>query len=79
MNNSYKEDLFCQKGTLKQLKNLQRHKVPKEVKKDIRAVNDFIQLLVDSHYSSCSRLFGMDSLESEPTKNKSPSTLEKSN
>ena len=80
MNNLYKEDSFCQKGTLKQLQNLlQRHKVPKEVKKDFRAVNDFIQLLVDSHIIAAAlEFFGMDSLESEPTKNKSPSTLEKS-
>ena len=72
MNNLYKEDSFCQKGTLKQLQNLlQRHKVPKEVKKDFRAVNDFIQLLIDSHIIAAAlEFFEMDSLESQPRKNK---------
>ena len=64
--------------TLKQFQNLQRHKVPKDVKKDFRAVNDFIQLLVDSHIiAAAMNFFEMDSLESEPRKNKFPSMLGK--
>ena len=68
------------KGTSKQLQNLlQRHKIPKEVKKDFRAVNDFTQLLVVSHVIAAALdFFGMDSLESEPTKNKLPSASRKS-
>ena len=68
------------KVTSKQLQNLlQRHKIPKEVKKDFRAVNDFTQLLVDSHVIAAALdFFGMDSLESEPTKNKLPSASRKS-
>ena len=79
MNNLFKEDSFCQKGTLKQLQNLlQRYKVPKDVKKDFRAINDFIQLLVDSHIIAAAlKFFEMDSLESEPRKNKFPSMLGK--
>ena len=64
MNNLYKEDTFYQKGTLKQFQILQRHKVPKEVKKDFGVVNDFIQLLVDSHIIAAAlAFFGMDFLE----------------
>ena len=48
------------------------------MKKDFRAVNDFIQLHVDSHVVAAALdFFGMDSLESEPTKNKLPSASRK--
>ena len=77
MNTMYKEDSFCQKGTLKQLQNLlHRQKIPKEVKKDFRAVNDFIQLLMDGHIVAAAlEFFGMGSVESEPTKNNFSSTM----
>ena len=49
-----------------------------EVKKDFWAVNDFIQLLIDSHIIAAAlEFFEMDSLESQPMKNKFPSTLGK--
>ena len=80
MNSMYKEDSFCQKGTLKQLQNLlRRQKVPKDVKKNFRAVNDFIQLLVDSHLIAAAlEFFGMDDVHSQPTKNVLPKTMGRS-
>ena len=76
MNTMYKEDSFCEKGTLKQVQNLlRRQKIPKDVKKDFRSVDDFIQLLVDSHVVAAAlEFFGMDNTNSEPKKNKIPAS-----
>ena len=74
MNTMYKDDSFCEKGTLKQLQNLlRRQRIPKDVKADFRSVNDFIQLLVYSHVVAAAlEFFGLDSVTSKPKKNKLP-------
>lgn len=74
MNVMYKEDSFRQKGTLKQLQNLlRRQNVPKEVKKDFRSINNFIQLLVDSHLIAAAlEFFDIDDIHSQPTQNVLP-------
>ena len=69
MNTMYK-DSFRKKGILKQLQNLlQRQRIPKDVKADLRLVNDFIQLLVNCHVVAAAlEFFGIDSVNSKPKK-----------
>ncbi len=67
-NRLYKEDSFCDKGTLKHLENIiRRSNVPKTVKNNVSAAQDFYSLVSDAHIVAAAMVyFGLDSLDSEP-------------
>ena len=67
----FSDDSFCDKGTLKQLQNLIDHQgVPKVIKKNFRAANDFLNVVFDGHIiAALLQFFGMESEDSPPTKN----------
>lgn len=68
-NRLYKEESFCDKGTLKHLANIiRRSNVPKKVKNNFSAAQDFYSLIVDAHIvAAAMAYFGLDSTESIPT------------
>lgn len=61
-------DSFCDKGTLKNLANvIRRTNLPKKVKDNVRAVQDFYSLLVDAHIVAAAMTnFGMSALDGKP-------------
>ena len=70
-NRLYNKDSIGDKGTLKQLQVLiNRQNIPKKIKDDPNAVEDFIDVVVDAHVVAAAlTFFGMESTESTPTKN----------
>ncbi len=70
-NRLYNPQSFCDKGTLKQLANLiNRPKLPKKVKQDFRAVQDFFDVVLDAHITAAAlKFFSMDKLEDTLKKN----------
>ena len=66
----YDSHSFCDKGTLKQLANvINRPKLPKKVKNDFRAVEDFFGVVLDAHVVAAAlKFFAIDNLGDTPTK-----------
>ena len=65
------KDSIGDKGTLKQLQVfINQQNIPSKVKDDPNAVEDFIDVVVDTHVVAAALTFyGMESTESTPTKN----------
>ena len=70
-NRLFNKDSIGDKGTLKQLQVLiNRQNIPKKVKDDPNAVEDFIDVVVDAHIVAAAlAFFSMESTKSIPTKN----------
>ena len=70
-NQLYNKDSISEKCTLRQLQVLiNRQNIPTKVKDNASAVEDFIDVVVDAHIlAAAPTYFGMDSIESIPTKN----------
>lgn len=68
-NRLYHAESFCDKGTLKHLENVIRlTNVPKKVKDNVSAAQDFYSLVTDAHIVSAAlHHFSMPSLDAEPT------------
>jgi len=67
-NRLYNPDSFCEKGTMKQLANLlNRSTIPRKVKNDSTAVQDFFDIMLDAHITSAAlKLFGVKDLDDKP-------------
>lgn len=68
-NRLYHAESFCDKGTLKHLENIiRRTNVPKKVRDNMSAAQDFYSLVRDAHIVAAAlHHFSMPSLDAEPT------------
>ena len=67
----FKNESFCDKGTLKQLANvIRRTNIPVKVKRDFAAARDFLNVVVDAHIvGAAMQFFGMNCMTDAPSKN----------
>lgn len=70
-NKMYNKASIGDKGTLRQLQVIiNRQNLPAQVKDDPRAVEEFLEVVLDAHIIAASlQYFGMDTTESVPTRN----------
>lgn len=70
MNRLLKKDSIAEKGTLSQLKIILKRNLPNKVKDDPRAVEDFLELVLDAHLVAAAlTYFGMEKVKDIPTQN----------
>ena len=70
-NKLFRTSSTCEKGTLKQLQNLiYRTNLPTKVKDDARAVEEFLNLILDAHIiAAAMHLLGITTKNGTPTRN----------